>query len=37
MRRNEVDYSNSNYKIIAVDDDAGVTDTLSVFLKRSRV
>ena len=35
MRKNQVQSSNSDYKIIALDDDAGVIDTLSVFLKRS--
>ena len=35
MRKNQVQNSNLDYKIIAVDDDPGVIDTLSVFLKRS--
>lgn len=35
MRKNLVENENSQYKIIAVDDDSGVIDTLSVFLKRS--
>lgn len=29
--------TNSNYKIIAVDDEMGIIDSLSIFLKRSRV
>ena len=35
MRKGLVQNENSEYKIIAVDDDPGVIDTLSVFLKRS--
>lgn len=35
MRKGLVQNENSEYKIIAVDDDSGVIDTLSVFLKRS--
>lgn len=35
MRKGVVQNENSQYKIIAVDDDPGVIDTLSVFLKRS--
>lgn len=35
MRKGIVQNENSAYKIIAVDDDSGVIDTLSVFLKRS--
>ena len=35
MRKGIVENGNSQYKIIAVDDDPGVIDTLSVFLKRS--
>ena len=35
MRKGIVENENSQYKIIAVDDDPGVIDTLSVFLKRS--
>lgn len=35
MRKGVVQNENSEYKIIAVDDDPGVIDTLSVFLKRS--
>lgn len=35
MRKGLVENENSQYKIIAVDDDPGVIDTLSVFLKRS--
>ena len=35
MRKGIVQNENSEYKIIAVDDDSGVIDTLSVFLKRS--
>lgn len=36
MRKNSVHSSNSNgYKIIAVDDEMGIVDSLSIFLKRS--
>lgn len=35
MRKGIVQNTNSDYRIIAVDDDPGVIDTLSVFLKRS--
>ena len=36
MRKNNVQSSNSNgYKIIAVDDEMGIVDSLSIFLKRS--
>lgn len=35
MRKGLVKNENSEYKIIAVDDEPGVIDTLSVFLKRS--
>ena len=35
MRKGIVQNENSEYRIIAVDDDPGVIDTLSVFLKRS--
>lgn len=28
---------NNNYKIIAVDDEEGIVDSLSIFLKRSRL
>ena len=28
---------NQNYKIIAVDDEQGIVDSLSIFLKRSRL
>lgn len=35
MRKGIIQNENSEYKIIAVDDDPGVIDTLSVFLKRS--
>ena len=36
MRKNNVQTSNSNgYKIIAVDDEMGIVDSLSIFLKRS--
>ena len=35
MRKGIVENENSQYKIIAVDDDPGVIDTLSVFLRRS--
>ncbi len=37
MRKGIVQNEKSTYKIIAVDDDPGVIDTLSVFLKRSRI
>ena len=32
---NNINNSNSNYKIIAVDDEEGIVDSLSIFLKRS--
>ncbi len=36
MRKNMVEETNSNgYKIIAVDDEMGIVDSLSIFLKRS--
>lgn len=36
MRKNSVQSTNSNgYKIIAVDDEMGIVDSLSIFLKRS--
>ncbi len=35
MRKSITQNANSMYKIIAIDDDQGVIDTLSVFLKRS--
>ncbi len=36
MRKNNIQSSNSNgYKIIAVDDEMGIVDSLSIFLKRS--
>lgn len=35
MRKGVVENENSQYRIIAVDDDPGVIDTLSVFLRRS--
>ncbi len=35
MRKGVVQNENSQYKILAVDDDPGVIDTLSVFLRRS--
>ena len=35
MRKNFQDTTNTGYKIIAVDDEAGIVDSLSVFLKRS--
>lgn len=36
MRKNSVQASNSNgYRIIAVDDEMGIVDSLSIFLKRS--
>lgn len=35
MRKNMVSNQNSNYKIIAVDDEMGIIDSLSVFLNRS--
>ena len=36
MRKNNMQASNSNgYKIIAVDDEIGIVDSLSIFLKRS--
>ena len=32
---NQNDSINNNYKIIAVDDEEGIVDSLSIFLKRS--
>ena len=33
--QNQTNTTNSNYKIIAVDDEQGIIDSLSIFLKRS--
>ena len=35
MRKNEVHSPSNGYKIIAVDDEEGIVDSLSIFLKRS--
>ena len=35
MRKNNVTNENTSYKIIAVDDEMGIVDSLSIFLKRS--
>ena len=35
MRKNQVNYSENGYKIIVVDDEQGIVDSLSIFLKRS--
>ena len=35
MRKNEHIYPSNGYKIIAVDDEMGIVDSLSIFLKRS--
>lgn len=37
MRHNTENNQNSEYKIIAVDDEMGIIDSLSIFLKRSRL
>lgn len=37
MRKNIHLNENSKYKIIAVDDETGVLDSLQVFLTRSRI
>ena len=37
MRKNMHSNENSNYKIIAVDDESGILDSLQVFLTRSRL
>ena len=35
MRKNEVHSPSNGYKIISVDDEEGIVDSLSIFLKRS--
>ena len=35
MRKNERSTASNGYKIIAVDDEEGIVDSLSIFLKRS--
>ena len=35
--QNSENNENHNYKIIAVDDEQGIVDSLSIFLKRSRL
>ena len=35
MRKNEIHSPSNGYKIIAVDDEEGIVDSLSIFLKRS--
>ena len=35
MRKNMVNYESNGYKIIVVDDEQGIVDSLSIFLKRS--
>ena len=35
MRKNIQTVNNTGYKIIAVDDEEGIVDSLSIFLKRS--
>ena len=35
MRKNERIAQSNGYKIIAVDDEEGIVDSLSIFLKRS--
>lgn len=35
MRKNQVSHSDNGYKIIVVDDEQGIVDSLSIFLKRS--
>ena len=35
MRHNAQENTNSEYKIIVVDDEIGIIDSLSIFLKRS--
>lgn len=35
MRKNQVNHSDNGYKIIVVDDEQGIVDSLSIFLRRS--
>ena len=35
MRKNEIMAKSNGYKIIAVDDEEGIVDSLSIFLKRT--
>ena len=35
MRKNMVTHASNGYKIIVVDDEQGIVDSLSIFLKRS--
>ena len=35
MRKNIAEQSSNGYKIIVVDDEPGILDSLSIFLKRS--
>ena len=35
MRKNQVTTKNANFKVIAVDDEQGILDSLSIFMKRS--
>ena len=35
MRKNMVTHESNGYKIIVVDDEQGIVDSLSIFLKRS--
>lgn len=37
MRKNMVNRESNGYKIIVVDDEQGIIDSLSIFLKRSRI
>jgi len=37
MRKNIYSNENSQYKIIAVDDESGVLDSLKVFLSKARL
>ena len=35
MRKNMINHESNGYKIIVVDDEQGIVDSLSIFLKRS--
>ena len=35
MRKNMVNYESNGYKIIVVDDEQGIVDSISIFLKSS--
>ena len=37
MRKNMHSNENSKYKIIAVDDESGILDSLNVFLSKARI